>query len=303
MEFVEGKLKEEKWFGEMVFPRTLLPSHGCEDGATTLSSPFHKHEGEETRLAEAVRANRVWLDEQLSRHGAILFRGFDVRRAEDFRSVVEAFGWEEMDYGIGDETRSKVIDRIYTANEAPPDLLIDFHHEMSPSLSAKACMLACEKQKSLLSLSALVDKRASRNSKYLLSFMSVSTVMASWNSSGLSFMALPKLGCNSVEFLEDGRAEFIYGPLNPIRTFQGGCRVWFSTIVGYTGKLDDMSLGFGDGVPFPDEAIKNYRKIRDENNVNIRWEKGDILLVDNLAVQHARRPGKPTRIILASLCK
>ncbi|ERN19963.1 hypothetical protein AMTR_s00071p00129300 [Amborella trichopoda] len=64
-----------------------------------------------------------------------------------------------------------------------------------------------------------------------------------------------------------------------------------------------MSLGFGDGVPFPDEAIKNYGKIRDENNVNIRWEKGDILLVDNLAVQHARRPGKPTRIILASLCK
>ncbi|ERN19962.1 hypothetical protein AMTR_s00071p00128800 [Amborella trichopoda] len=158
MEFVEGKLKEEKWFGEMVFPRTLLPSHGCEDGATTFSSPFHKHEGEETRLAEAVKANRVWLDKQLSRHGAILFRGFDVRRAEDFRSVVEAFGWEEMDYGIGDETRSKVIDRIYTANEAPPDVLIDFHHEMSNlralSLSAKACMLACVSEMITLPLKA-----------------------------------------------------------------------------------------------------------------------------------------------------
>ncbi|ERN19965.1 hypothetical protein AMTR_s00071p00129830 [Amborella trichopoda] len=143
MEFVEGKLKEEKWFGGMVFPRTLLPSHGCEDGATTFSPSFHKHEGGETSLAEAVRANRVWLYEQLSRHCAILFRGFDVRCAEDFRSVVEAFGWEEMDYGNGDAPRTKVIDRVYTSNEAPPELLIDFHHESSNvrALSLSLCVV------------------------------------------------------------------------------------------------------------------------------------------------------------------
>ncbi|ERN19967.1 hypothetical protein AMTRI_Chr11g100900 [Amborella trichopoda] len=333
MEFVEGKLKEEKWFGETVFPRTLLPFHRCEDGATTLSPSFPEREGGETRLAEAVRANRVWLDEQLSRHGAILFRGFDVRRAEDFQNVVEAFGWEEMDYGIGDATRSKVIDRVYSANEAPPEVLIDFHHEMSnrkefPSKVIFFCMEPPREggETSILPSHIIVEKMEEAMPEFVDKLGNVGAIMRLWNPKDYTTKkmfrrtwpqilqtedkaeaekrALMKLGCNSVKFLEDGRAEFEYGPLNPIRTFHGGRRAWFLTIVGYSGKPeDDMGLSFADGTPFPNEAFKTYKKIRDENNVNIRWEKGDILLLDNLAVQHARRPGKPPRIILASLCK
>ncbi|KAL4183957.1 hypothetical protein AMTRI_Chr11g100920 [Amborella trichopoda] len=60
-----------------------------------------------------------------------------------------------------------------------------------------------------------------------------------------------------------------------------------------------MKVSFGDGTPFPDDAFKTYKKIRDEINVNIRWKQGDILLLNNLAVQHDRRPGKPPRVILA----
>ncbi|KAL4183956.1 hypothetical protein AMTRI_Chr11g100910 [Amborella trichopoda] len=326
MEFVEGKVKEEKWFGEIVFPRTLLPSHGFEDGLSTPS-----HEGGETRLAEAVRANRGWLDEQLSRHGAILFRGFDVHRAEDFGSVVEAFGWEEMVYEAGGAVRSKVADRVYTANESPPEKLIDFHHEMSyskifPSKIFFFCMEAPPEggETSILLSHIIVEKMEEAMPEFVNKLGNVGAIIRVWTPKTASKkqfrrtwqqvlqtddkneagkQALLKLACNSVEFLEDGGAELVFGPLNPIRTFQGGLRAWFFTIVGYTGKLDDMSVCFGDGTPFPDEAFNTYKKIRDEINVNIRWQKGDILLLDNLAVQHARRPGKPPRVILASLCK
>ncbi|ERN19987.1 hypothetical protein AMTR_s00071p00149400 [Amborella trichopoda] len=84
MGFEEGRIKGDRYFEEIVFPKTLLPSHMSERG--------------NTHLADAVKENREWLDEQLSRHGAILFQGFDVCSAEDFSSVVEAFGWEEMSY-------------------------------------------------------------------------------------------------------------------------------------------------------------------------------------------------------------
>ncbi|XP_011628643.1 clavaminate synthase-like protein At3g21360 [Amborella trichopoda] len=112
-------------------------------------------------------------------------------------------------------------------------------------------------------------------------------------------LAQLKTGCNSLNFLEDGAAEFIFGPLNPIRKIKGR-RVWFNTIVGYSGTLDDMSVSFGDGSPCPPDALTTYQKILDDNHVNSSWQKGDILLVDNLCVQHA---GRPPRVILVSLCK
>ncbi|XP_058099708.1 clavaminate synthase-like protein At3g21360 [Magnolia sinica] len=111
MGFVEGKIVEEKVFKGKVFPKTLLPSNTCD-------------------LVEMVRSDRELLSDILQQHGAILFRGFGVFSAQDFSSVVKAFEWDDMPY-MGGATRVKVDDRIYTANEAPLDHLINFHHEMS----------------------------------------------------------------------------------------------------------------------------------------------------------------------------
>ncbi|KAL5982735.1 hypothetical protein ACLOJK_016811 [Asimina triloba] len=111
MGFLEGKIAEEKVFWGKVFPKTLLPT-GTRD------------------LAEMVRGEREWLAELLQQHGAILFRGFDVGSHEEFDRVVGAFEWDKMTY-IGATSRVKLSDRVYTANEAPVDRAIGFHHEMS----------------------------------------------------------------------------------------------------------------------------------------------------------------------------
>lgn len=103
-------------------------------------------------------------------------------------------------------------------------------------------------------------------------------------------------------FNEDGSAGFLFGPMNPIRELRGK-RVWFNSIFGYTGNERDVEVSFKDGSPFPVEAVDAYKNILEENCVNLSWQKGDILLVDNLNVQHARRPGKPPRVILVSICK
>ncbi|KAF8404253.1 hypothetical protein HHK36_009135 [Tetracentron sinense] len=114
--------------------------------------------------------------------------------------------------------------------------------------------------------------------------------------------AKEKINCSSVKFNEDGSAEFVYGPMNPIREFVER-RVWFNTILGYTKDERDINLRFGDETPFPLEALDAHKKILDENCVDLKWEKGDVLLLDNFCVQHARRPGKPPRVILVSICK
>ncbi|KAK1299731.1 Clavaminate synthase-like protein [Acorus calamus] len=112
MGFVEGKVEEERLFGDVVFPKTLLPSKTGED------------------LPIAVAKERNRLSEALKEHGVILIRGFDVGSAEDFSRVVEAFGWDEMGY-VGATKRVKMANRVFSTNEIPLDRSINFHHEMA----------------------------------------------------------------------------------------------------------------------------------------------------------------------------
>lgn len=112
--------------------------------------------------------------------------------------------------------------------------------------------------------------------------------------------AQEKLGCSFVRFNDDGSAEFVYGPTSPIKEF-GEKRVWFHHLIGRNeGDTDNY---FGDGSPLPRTALDAYRKITSENCVDIKWQKGDVLLVDNLCAQHARRAGEAPRIIIVSICE
>ncbi|XP_042020980.1 clavaminate synthase-like protein At3g21360 isoform X2 [Salvia splendens] len=111
---------------------------------TTVETPFQRKYGGITfpavlspamrtcTLPAAVKEQKSLLESLLQRQCAILFRGFDATAtAADFNDVVEAFGYEELPYVGGPSTRTKVVRRVYTANDAPPHRKIHFHHEMS----------------------------------------------------------------------------------------------------------------------------------------------------------------------------
>ncbi|KAK1299729.1 hypothetical protein QJS10_CPB13g00858 [Acorus calamus] len=77
-----------------------------------------------------------------------------------------------------------------------------------------------------------------------------------------------------------------------------GKKSWFIPILGYSeNERKGANTSFGDGSDIPREAMDAYKGILEENCVDLKWKKGDVLLVDNLSVQHARRPGKPPRAI------
>lgn len=85
-------------------------------------------------------------------------------------------------------------------------------------------------------------------------------------------------------------------------------KVWFNGVAGgFKDKLnDDPSKGvmFGDETPLPDDVASDCRKILEDECFTLQWRKSDVLLLDNMAVLHARRPliTLPRRV-LASFCK
>lgn len=61
---------------------------------------------------------------------------------------------------------------------------------------------------------------------------------------------------------------------------------------------------FGDGTPIPDKYLAHLSKITDEIRVLHKWQRGDVLVYDNVIAQHGRQPWEgeqKDRVVLASL--
>ena len=69
--------------------------------------------------------------EQLTQHGAILFRGFDVTDAGDFERIARAIDDGLKNQYLGLSPRDAVTDYVFTASEIPSLFPIPEHNEMS----------------------------------------------------------------------------------------------------------------------------------------------------------------------------
>uniref|UniRef100_A0A6V2PXB5 TauD/TfdA-like domain-containing protein n=1 Tax=Emiliania huxleyi TaxID=2903 RepID=A0A6V2PXB5_EMIHU len=108
-------IDEERVFAGRAFPMTLSP---LLSGRTTLTEWAAEHR--ET-LLQLVREN-----------GAVLLRGFGgMETPQGFSDFVMGLRLEEFGMGCSAAPRTEVAPGVFTANEAPPQEKIPFHHEMA----------------------------------------------------------------------------------------------------------------------------------------------------------------------------
>ena len=61
------------------------------------------------------------------------------------------------------------------------------------------------------------------------------------------------------------------------------------------------NVHFGDGTPIPDETMARLGEIFEELCVEFPWDPGDMIVLDNMLVAHARRPFGGERKILVAM--
>lgn len=85
-----------------------------------------------------------------------------------------------------------------------------------------------------------------------------------------------------------------------------GAETWLNSIVLLWSGNDPIksklyTTTYGDGSPIDERDIQEAETVMEEEGVKWLWQKGDIILVDNLVAMHARNRFSPPRRILAAI--
>jgi len=317
---------------------TSIPGQTCPFGdadsfplALSVSSPCSLNES-----VDWVRSRTAWLTDQLTRHGAVLFRGFPLSTADDFDAFVAAFGWTGFPYleSLSNAVRINRTPRVFTANEAPPDVNILLHHEMAQTPRFPGRLLFfCERPAEaggatpLCRSDQLLDLLEQECPDFVRACESrgllYSNVMPDQNDpeSGMgrswrsTFRAdtradaeaeMTALGY-SWEWRADGSLRATTPVLPAVRKLTTGRQSFFNQLIAASqgwkdGRNDPAeAITHGDGTRLDISAVQTASRLADSITFDIPWERGDVALVDNFAVMHGRRTFTGTRKILVSL--
>jgi alpha-ketoglutarate-dependent taurine dioxygenase len=283
-----------------------------------------------------VQSNRAHYIAESEKHGAVLFRGFPVRTDQDLDRFIAAFDLPNFPYedSLSNAVRVNRTPRVFTANEAPPDVTIFLHHEMAQTpIYPSKLFFFCEKAAEtggatpLCRSDVLWERLAAKCPQFAkdcvekgLKYSNVmpgandlaSGMGRSWQSTLKSETReaaeerLRKIGY-SWTWLDDGCLRATTPVLQAVHDLPDGRRSFFNQLIAaYRGWKDarndpSKSITFGDGTPLDHEAVMTACAIADELSFDVPWQAGDVALVDNFVAMHGRRTFTGTRKVLASL--
>lgn len=301
--------------------------YGCDKGSVTRDE-----------FVNWVSANRDDLLSLASDHGAVAFRGFETPAVEDFDAFVQALEIENFPYAksLSNAVRINRTPRVFSANEAPPDVKIFFHHEMAQTpLYPKYIMFFCEIApqsggatplcRSDILYSRLSERCPEFAAKCESTGLRYTNVMPgvddpnsgmgrSWHSTlgvdtkEAAEARLAGLGY-SFEWLEGDCLKATTPQLPAVMEVSPGQKTFFNQLIaaycGWKDSRNDPSdaIRHGDGTKLDADAVNVAVSLAEELAYDHQWQAGDIVLIDNRVAMHARRPFQGTRKVLASLAE
>ncbi|XP_065853064.1 clavaminate synthase-like protein At3g21360 [Euphorbia lathyris] len=294
-----------------------------------MLQPPQSERGDIGLLVSAINKNKEWFEQVLLKNSAVLVRGYDVKKAEEFNDIIEEFGWDDIRY-VGPAPRTHIYKRVWTANEGPLSDFIYYHHEMVlMSEYPKKVVLYCEippeeggqtpfvpsfkvTERMMKEFPELVEELDEKGLKYTFTALSKNDTSSmrgrGWEdafatSDRTQAQTRAKVMGMDMEWMENGGVNIIMGPRSLTKVFQGrkGRRMWFNTIVGMHGK-ELSSATMADGTELAAHFVRRCEQIIEQESIQFKWEAGDVLFLDNLALLHGRRPSSSPRKVLVATC-
>jgi len=274
-------------------------------------------------LPEWAGNNRAEIEKALEKHGAILFRGFNLKSVAEFERFVKEVSGDVLEYNERSSPRSQISGRIYTSTDYPPDKQIFLHNVQSYNLVfPMKIFFYCAQAPEGGGATPIADTRRvferieneirerfiERKYAYVRNF---------GDGFGLSWQEAFQTTRRSEvqEYCRSNQIEYEWKAGNRLRTKQvrevairhpnTGEWVWFNHLTFFHFSTLDRKIQeevlkafaeedlpnntyYGDGRGIEAEVMEHLRDAYRQEMVRFDWEEGDVLMLDNILAAHGR---------------
>jgi alpha-ketoglutarate-dependent taurine dioxygenase len=272
----------------------------------------------------------------LLQHGGILFRGFPLKHADDFEAFIAGASGSTLEYHEQSSPRSQVSGNIYTSTDYPADQTIFLHNETSyrqnwPLRISFFCQTPpLQGGETPIADVARVYERINPLIRERFRQKGVLYVRNFGDSIGLPWQTVFQTTSREAveEYCRDAGLQCEWKGENRLRTRRVGPAIvahpftgemlWFNhaTFFHVTTLAPDVrkvllkqfsednlpnNTYYGDGSPIEDSTLEELRHAYTEEIVTFPWQKGDVLMLDNMRVAHGRMPFTGPRRILTGM--
>ncbi len=290
----------------------------------------------ETALPAWLEQRRLELEGLLRVHGGLLLRGAGVESASDFEAIARALA-DDLYTRNGEHEPHNESGTVQTPVFYPSENKILWHSENSfhyrwPGKVLFSCILPSERGgETPIVDTRQVYRRLSSRTRELFESRKVMYVRNYVYGFGLSYhKTLSVSGAVEAEaWCRDNRVQFdwqadvlrtravrpavIRHPQTQARCFVAQCLHWHQSALPaevreglrdlYGEELMPRDLRWGDGSVIEDALMAELRGVYEELEVARPWSRGDVMLLDNLLVSHARNPFVGPRKLLDALAE
>jgi alpha-ketoglutarate-dependent taurine dioxygenase len=292
------------------------------------------------RLPEWGRLCREQIEHRLHAHGALLFRGFDVADVGEFSACVDAISGGCVAYMFRASPRTQVDTRfnVYTSTDYPAAERIFPHneHSYSPVFPLELyfyCDVPAQRGgETPVGATREIFRRIRAEVSDSLRQRGVMYVRNYGDGMGLPWQtvfqtedrAQVEAYCRSVgisaEWKSGGRLRTRQVGPAVVRHPRTGELAWFNhatffnaltlperaqaeLLAQFSAQDLPQNTFYGDGAPIEPDVVRHLQDAYRASMVEFAWEKGDVLLLDNLLAVHARNPFSGPRRVLTGMAK
>jgi alpha-ketoglutarate-dependent taurine dioxygenase len=288
-------------------------------------------------LVNWASENRETVTQLLLAHRAVLFRGFQITTPAQLNEFIKATSEGELlEYRDRSSPRHEVLDRIYTSTDYPAEHPIFLHNEgtywLSWPLKIYFCCVepAAQGGETPIADSRKIYQRIDAEIRERFRKLKVLYVRNYNDGFGLDWQTVFQTTDRAVvdEFCRRNAIEVEWKDGNRLKTRQvrqaiaqhplTGEWVWFNHAAFFhvstleppirdaflaEFKEEDLPTNtyYGDGTPIEPEVLDQLRGAYLAEKTVFPWEKGDVLVLDNMSVAHGRESYLGKRKVLAGM--